>query len=52
MLYYTNFIRRFSSTDSVDTSYSKAGHKYHLKAFYSQTNKGETYLDQIFAYNI
>ncbi len=52
MSHYANFIRRFSSTDSVNTSHSKAGHKYHLKAFYSWTNKGETYLDQIFAHNI
>jgi hypothetical protein len=52
MSHYANFIRRFGSTDGIDTSHSEAGHKYHLKAFYSRTNKGETYLDQIFAHNI
>ncbi len=52
MLHYANFIRRFGSADGVDTSHSEAGHKYYLKAFYSQTNKRETYLDQIFAHNI
>jgi hypothetical protein len=52
MSHYANFIRCFSSANSVDTSHSEAGHKYHLKAFYSWTNKRETYLDQIFAHNI
>jgi hypothetical protein len=52
MSHYTNFIRHFSSADSINTSHSEAGHKYHLKAFYSWINKGETYLDQIFAHNI
>jgi hypothetical protein len=35
ILYYTNFIRHFSSTNSVDTSYSEVGYKYYLKVFYS-----------------
>jgi hypothetical protein len=35
MSHYANFIRHFSSTNSIDTSHSEAGHKYYLKAFYS-----------------
>ncbi len=35
MSHYANFIRCFGSANSVDTSYSEAGHKYYLKAFYS-----------------
>jgi hypothetical protein len=35
MSHYTNFIRHFGSTNSIDTSHSKAGYKYYLKAFYS-----------------
>jgi hypothetical protein len=35
MSHYINFIRRFSSANSIDTSYSEVGHKYYLKVFYS-----------------
>jgi hypothetical protein len=52
MSHYVEYIRRFGSADGTDTSHSEAGHKYHLKAFYSRTNKGEEYMNQIFAHTI
>jgi hypothetical protein len=50
--HYPEFIRRFGAACGVDTQHSEAGHRYHLKDFYTRTNKHKDYMNQIFKHNI
>ena len=49
--YFDKCIRDYGSTVNYDIAYSKAAHKYILKAFYNKTNEKE-YNAQIWQHNI
>ena len=51
MIHFVKYIQDYGSAINYDTAYSKAAHKYLLKAFYGQTNKKE-YESQILEHNI
>ena len=40
MTHYVNFIYKYGSVDGFDTSHDEVAHKYLVKAFYDQINKG------------
>ncbi len=49
--HFVKYIRDYGNTINYDTAYSKAPHKYLLKAFHERTNKKE-YKSQILKHNI
>ena len=51
MTHYASGIREYGAADNFVTEHSKAGHKYHVKAFYGRTNKRQGYEDQICLHN-
>ena len=51
IVYYAKFIRDYSNTDGFNISYSKAAHKYFVKAYYLRTNKRAGFEDQLVLHN-
>jgi hypothetical protein len=52
MSHYPDFIRKYGASDNFDMEHGEASHKFHVKAFYSLTNKHATFLQQIVRYGV
>lgn len=47
LVHYTEWVRQFGSLDGYSTNRSEVGHKDEIKAYYTRTNKSNTFLDQL-----
>ena len=51
MIHYSNFIRRYKTTNEFNTSHDEVRHKYMLKNFFDRINKRETFQIQLLWHN-
>ena len=51
MIHYSNFIRRYKTTNKFNTSHDEVRHKYMLKNFFDRINKREIFQIQLLRHN-
>ncbi len=51
MSHYSDFIRKYDTTDDYDISHDEIKHKYMIKQYYDRTNKRETFQKQLIQHN-
>jgi hypothetical protein len=51
MSHYSDFIRKYDTTDDYEISHNEVKHKYMIKQYYDRTNKRETFQEQLIQHN-